>query len=270
MKRRLSRARLQSWRSPKQLPGAALVQSRLGGDQAVRRADDQNSGQASCGTRATRGSRPTSRSSGTRSRTRSRRWRPTPLRTSSRFALYKDEGISAKDTYRPDLQRLLTEEWTPTTVKRVLLQRINEGTLVYNRRQAKRRTHAPRPEEEHVVVEGYCEPIFSREEMAEVLRIAAEIEGSRPGGRGASTCSRGWSTATAARGCTRPRTTSPPRRGATRWSTTAADGQVTMGPVPFGGWPSMSSSGAIPSCWTGWTGQGCCIWRKCPTTPESG
>nr|MDA8218529.1 recombinase family protein [Dehalococcoidales bacterium] len=71
-------------------------------------------------------------------------------------------------------------EWTPTTVKRVLLQRINEGTLVYNRRQAKGRTHAPRPEEEHVVVEDYCEPIFSREEMAEVLRIAAEIEGEPP------------------------------------------------------------------------------------------
>ena len=71
-------------------------------------------------------------------------------------------------------------EWTPTTVKRVLLQRINEGTLVYNRRQAKGRTHAPRPEEEHVVVENYCEPIFSREEMAEVLRIAAEIEGEPP------------------------------------------------------------------------------------------
>lgn len=73
-----------------------------------------------------------------------------------------------------------SEEWTPTSVKRVLLQPINAGTLVYNRRTVKGRTHAPRPEEEHAVVEDYCEPIFSREEMAEVLRIAAEIEGEPP------------------------------------------------------------------------------------------
>src|SRR5919204_3817415 len=54
------------------------------------------------------------------------------------------------------------EEWTPVSVKRVLLQPINTGTLVYNRRQVKGRTHVPRPADEHVVVEGFCEPIFTR------------------------------------------------------------------------------------------------------------
>jgi site-specific DNA recombinase len=75
-------------------------------------------------------------------------------------------------------------EWTAVTVKRVLLQPINEGTLVYNRRQAKGRTHAARPEEEHVVVEGYCEPVFSHEEMAELRNLAAEIEGEAPRSKG--------------------------------------------------------------------------------------
>jgi len=62
----------------------------------------------------------------------------------------------------------------------VLLQRINEGTLVYNRSRPVGRTHAARPAEEHVVVEGFCEPIFSREELAEVTSLASEIEGTPP------------------------------------------------------------------------------------------
>jgi recombinase-like zinc beta ribbon protein len=33
-----------------------------------------------------------------------------------------------------------------------------------------------RPTEEHITVEGYCEPIFTSEQMAEVRRVAAEIE----------------------------------------------------------------------------------------------
>jgi hypothetical protein len=37
-----------------------------------------------------------------------------------------------------------------------------------------------RPEEEHVVVEGSCEPIFSHEEMAEIRQLAAEVEGGAP------------------------------------------------------------------------------------------
>ncbi|MDA8217217.1 MAG: recombinase family protein, partial [Dehalococcoidales bacterium] len=72
------------------------------------------------------------------------------------------------------------EEWTPTSVKRVLLQPINAGTLVYNRRTVKGKTSVPRPAEEHVVVESFCDPIFSREEMDELLRVAAEIEGTPP------------------------------------------------------------------------------------------
>ena len=83
------------------------------------------------------------------------------------------EGHVIRKGHAPD-------EWTSTSVKRVLLQPINAGTLVYNRRQAKGRTHVPRPEEEHVVVDEFCEQIFSREEMEEVLRIAAEIEGEPP------------------------------------------------------------------------------------------
>jgi site-specific DNA recombinase len=71
-------------------------------------------------------------------------------------------------------------EWTPVSVKRVLLQPINAGNLVYNRRRAKGKTHAPRPAEEHVVVEGFCEPIFSREEMDDLLRVAADIGGTPP------------------------------------------------------------------------------------------
>lgn len=68
--------------------------------------------------------------------------------------------------------------WTTVTVKRILLQRINEGTLVYNRRRIKGKTSVPRPTDEHIVVENYCEPIFSREEMAELLDLAAKIEGA--------------------------------------------------------------------------------------------
>ena len=71
-------------------------------------------------------------------------------------------------------------EWTPVSVKRVLLQPINAGTLVYNRRQAQGKTHVPRPAGEHVVVEGFCLPIFSRDELDELRRLAAEIEGVPP------------------------------------------------------------------------------------------
>jgi hypothetical protein len=71
-------------------------------------------------------------------------------------------------------------ERTAVTVRRVPLQPINEGTVVYNRRKAKGRTHVARPEAEHVVVEKYCEPISSREEMDELRHLAAEIEGEAP------------------------------------------------------------------------------------------
>lgn len=94
------------------------------------------------------------------------------LRTRGWTALERD-GRSVRKGHAAD-------EWTPTSVKRILLQPINAGTMVYNRRQAKGRTHVPRPEEEHVVVEGFCEPIFSREEMDELLRVAMEIEGTPP------------------------------------------------------------------------------------------
>jgi len=72
------------------------------------------------------------------------------------------------------------EEWTAVSMKPVLLQPINTGTLVYNRQQVKGRTHVPRPADEHVVVEGFCEPIFTRNEMDELLRVAAEIAGTPP------------------------------------------------------------------------------------------
>jgi site-specific DNA recombinase len=78
------------------------------------------------------------------------------------------------------------EEWTAVSVKRVLLQPINTGTLVYNRRQAKGKTHVPRPADEHVVVEGFCEPIFTCEEMDELLRAGAEIEGTPPARTGST------------------------------------------------------------------------------------
>src|SRR5581483_5363420 len=71
-------------------------------------------------------------------------------------------------------------EWAPATVKRVLLHTINAGTLVYNRRRPRGRTQVARPAEEHVVVEGFCDPLFTRDEMDELLRIAAEIEGEPP------------------------------------------------------------------------------------------
>ncbi|GIW07553.1 MAG: hypothetical protein KatS3mg060_2358 [Dehalococcoidia bacterium] len=71
-------------------------------------------------------------------------------------------------------------EWTPTSVKRVLLQAINAGTLVYNRRTVKGKTAVPRPADEHVAVENFCAPIFTREQMEELLRVAAEIEGTPP------------------------------------------------------------------------------------------
>jgi Recombinase zinc beta ribbon domain len=68
----------------------------------------------------------------------------------------------------------------------VLLQPINTGTLVYNRRQVKGRTHVPRPTDEHVVVEGFCDPIFARDEMDELLQFAAEIEGAPPARTGST------------------------------------------------------------------------------------
>lgn len=71
-------------------------------------------------------------------------------------------------------------EWTPVSVKRVLLQSINAGALVYNRRQARGKTHVPRPAEEHIVVDDFCAPIFSHEEMAAVLRLATEIQEEPP------------------------------------------------------------------------------------------
>ncbi|HEY3078730.1 MAG TPA: recombinase zinc beta ribbon domain-containing protein [Chloroflexota bacterium] len=45
---------------------------------------------------------------------------------------------------------------------------------------AKGRTFAPRPAEEHVVVENFCEPIFTRAERDAVLRVAADIRGTPP------------------------------------------------------------------------------------------
>src|SRR5581483_6420761 len=71
-------------------------------------------------------------------------------------------------------------EWTPTSVKRVLLQPINAGTQVYNRRTVKGKTAVPRPADEHVIVEEFCAPLFSREQMQELLQVAAEIEGTPP------------------------------------------------------------------------------------------
>jgi len=67
-------------------------------------------------------------------------------------------------------------EWTPWSVKRVLLQPVNEGTLVYNRRRVKGRVHVARPVEEHITVTGFCEPIFTPEQMAEARQVAREIE----------------------------------------------------------------------------------------------
>ncbi len=75
-------------------------------------------------------------------------------------------------------------EWTPTSVKRVLLQPINAGTLVYNRRRTKGKTAVARPAEEHVVVEHFCEPIFTPEELDELRRVAAEVAGTPPGALG--------------------------------------------------------------------------------------
>lgn len=37
------------------------------------------------------------------------------------------------------------EEWTAVSVKRVLVQPINAGTLVYHRRRANGKTHVPPP-----------------------------------------------------------------------------------------------------------------------------
>jgi site-specific DNA recombinase len=71
-------------------------------------------------------------------------------------------------------------EWTPVSVKRVLLQPINDGTLVYNRRRVVGRAAIARPEDEHVVVEGFCAPIFAREELAELRRVAKEIAATPP------------------------------------------------------------------------------------------
>jgi hypothetical protein len=71
-------------------------------------------------------------------------------------------------------------EWTPVSVKRVLLQPINDGTLVYNRRRVIDRVAVDRPEDEHVVVDGFCEPIFTCGELAELQRVAKEIEGTPP------------------------------------------------------------------------------------------
>ena len=70
------------------------------------------------------------------------------------------------------------KEWTSVSAKRVLLQPINTGTLVYNRRQIKGRTHVPRHVDEHIVVEGFCEPIFTRTEMDKLLGVATEIAGT--------------------------------------------------------------------------------------------
>jgi site-specific DNA recombinase len=69
------------------------------------------------------------------------------------------------------------EEWTPVSVKRVLLQPINTGTLVYNRRTVKGKTAVPRPADQHVVVENFCEPIFTREETGELLRADLHARG---------------------------------------------------------------------------------------------
>ena len=71
----------------------------------------------------------------------------------------------------------LAEECTTVSVKRVLMQPINGGTLVYNRRQASGKTHVPRPAGEHVVVEGFCAPIFSHEEMDELRRTVTQMDG---------------------------------------------------------------------------------------------
>ena len=67
-------------------------------------------------------------------------------------------------------------------MKRVLLQPINAGTLVYNRRTVKGKMAVPRPAEDHVVVVDLCEPIFSRHEMEELRRVASDIEGKPPRG----------------------------------------------------------------------------------------
>lgn len=72
------------------------------------------------------------------------------------------------------------DEWTAVSVKRVLLQRINEGTLVYNRRQSRGRTSTARPEDQHIVVEGFCDPIFSRSQMETLQQLAGELKGTPP------------------------------------------------------------------------------------------
>ncbi|MPZ50970.1 MAG: hypothetical protein GEU75_17000 [Dehalococcoidia bacterium] len=78
------------------------------------------------------------------------------------------------------------QEWTSVSVKRVLLQPLNAGVLVYNRRRVNGKTSTPRPPEEHVVVENFCEPIFTRKQMEEIVRVASEIEGKPPAQTGSS------------------------------------------------------------------------------------
>lgn len=66
------------------------------------------------------------------------------------------------------------EAWAATSVRRVLTNPIYYGTLTYNKRKSEGKTSKPRPKEEHILVEGVCDPIIPKDQWEEVQEIASD------------------------------------------------------------------------------------------------
>jgi site-specific DNA recombinase len=92
------------------------------------------------------------------------------------FQLYQKHKTFRGVVHRLNSRGIKTrdgEPWASTSIHRILQNHFYYGALTYNKRKTHGKTSRPRPEGEHIIVEGVFEPIISKEEFFEVRSIIA-------------------------------------------------------------------------------------------------
>ncbi len=74
--------------------------------------------------------------------------------------------------------------WASTSIHRILQNPIYYGALTYNKRKGIGKTSKPRPQEEHILVEGVFNPIISKDQFLEVQKIIADQRRIPPSSKG--------------------------------------------------------------------------------------
>ncbi len=92
------------------------------------------------------------------------------------FQLYQKHKTFRGVVHRLNSRGMKTrdgEPWASTSIRRILQNHFYYGALTYNKRKSHGKTSRPRPEAEHIIVEGVFDPIISKEEFFEVRSIIA-------------------------------------------------------------------------------------------------